>query len=46
MKKNAFDVYERPEAEEVKLVTESTILSGFNENPNDPCPKNETCYFN
>ena len=38
MKKNAFDIYERPEAEEVTLVIESTILSGNMENPT--CPNN------
>lgn len=35
MKKELFDVYERPEAEEVKLVVESNFLSQM-ENPDDP----------
>ena len=38
MKKESLDVYERPEMEEVKLVIESTILSGNMENP--MCPDN------
>lgn len=29
-------IYERPEAEELKLVLENTILSGNMENPDDP----------
>ena len=29
-------IYERPEAEELKLVLENTILSGDMENPTDP----------
>lgn len=28
--------YERPEAEELKLTLENTILSGNTENPDDP----------
>jgi len=45
MKKELLDVYERPEMEEVKLVIESTILSGFNEDPNDPCKTDDFCAF-
>ncbi|MBO6081854.1 MAG: hypothetical protein J6P46_02380 [Bacteroidales bacterium] len=41
MKKESFDVYESPEAEEVRLVIESTILSGLNEDPN--CPTYGSC---
>ena len=41
MKNDSMNVYERPEAEEVKLVIESTILSGTNEDPIDPCPQYE-----
>lgn len=37
MKNNSFDVYERPEAEEVKLVVESSFLSQM-ETPD--CPDN------
>ena len=36
MKKDSLDVYERPEAEELQLTLESTILSGTNEDPDDP----------
>ena len=41
MKNNSFSVYETPEAEEMKIVIESTILSGTNEDPEDPCPEFE-----
>jgi hypothetical protein len=41
MKKDSLDVYERPEAEEVKLDISSTILSGNMENPE--CPYHEVC---
>lgn len=44
MKKETLDVYERPEAEEVKLDISSTILSGNMENPhphNPDCPEEE-----
>ena len=34
--------YEHPEAEELKLVLENTILSGDLEDINDPGPGNET----
>ena len=38
MKKELLDVYERPEAEEVKMVIESSFLgsNGSVENPDDP----------
>lgn len=36
MRKESLDVYERPEAEEVELTIESTILSGNMEDPNCP----------
>ena len=43
MKKETLDVYERPEAEEVKLVIESSFLSNT-ETPE--CPfVNEECAF-
>ena len=39
--KNESLVYERPEAEEVKMVVESSFLSGNTEDPN--CPTYGTC---
>ena len=44
MKKDSLEVYERPEAEEVKLVVESNILSNV-ENPDDPCKTDDVCAF-
>ena len=44
--KNESLVYERPEAEEVKLVVESNFLGpSMVENPNDPCPTDYVCAF-
>lgn len=40
MKNDSLNVYERPEAEEVELTIESTILSGNFENPT--CPDTHT----
>ena len=42
MKKDSLAVYERPEAEEVKLVISSNVLSNT-ETPE--CPDNEECVF-
>ena len=36
MKKESLAVYERPEAEELKLVSESNFLQVSNEDPYDP----------
>ena len=42
MKKESLEAYERPEAEEMKLVMESTfLLSGMNEEIEDQCPTDE-----